>query len=67
LGESENKEFEKNPTKDKLLMEIKKKSESDHPRAGDSWLVQCLTHSSNKIAHLSQSIAKEILSPRSNL
>jgi len=64
LGESENKEFEKNPTKDKLLMEIKKKSESDHPRAGDSWLVQCLTHSSNKIAHLSQSIAKEILSPR---
>lgn len=64
MEESE-KEFEKNPSKEKFFYEIKRKCESEQPTIGESWLVQCLTHPSNKIALMGQSIAKELISSKS--
>jgi len=60
-----NEQKETITTREKLLSEAQKKGESEEISVGDNWLVKCLSHPSNRIVSISQSIIKELTCQKS--
>jgi len=51
-------------SKDRIMTEINKKNNAENAIVENNWLVNCLTHPSNKVNLAGQAIARDLISPK---